>query len=135
MCAGAFAGDHKYKQAAVATPTAATPATSSTTTTATATATATAPTTATPSTQALHAPRGAGQEDPLQQQQQRQDQHQQEQQPRQDHNSFNRKNSYCSFALHYTSLERAAAPFKLTWLVLGEDPAARSHRVEQLTAL
>ena len=26
-------------------------------------------------------------------------------------------------------------PNKLTWLVLGEDPAARSHRVEQLTAL
>ena len=27
-------------------------------------------------------------------------------------------------------------PFpKLTWLVLGEDQAARSHRVEQLTAL
>jgi hypothetical protein len=25
--------------------------------------------------------------------------------------------------------------FKLTWLVLGEDPAARSHRVEQFTAL
>ena len=25
--------------------------------------------------------------------------------------------------------------FKLTWLVLGGDPAARSHRVEQLTAL
>ena len=25
--------------------------------------------------------------------------------------------------------------FKLTWLVLGEDQAARSHRVEQLTAL
>ena len=24
---------------------------------------------------------------------------------------------------------------KLTWLVLGEDPAARSHRVEQFTAL
>ena len=24
---------------------------------------------------------------------------------------------------------------KLTWLVLGGDPAARSHRVEQLTAL
>jgi hypothetical protein len=24
---------------------------------------------------------------------------------------------------------------KLTWLVLGEDQAARSHRVEQLTAL
>ena len=23
---------------------------------------------------------------------------------------------------------------KLTWLVLGEDPAARSHRVEQFTA-
>ena len=26
-------------------------------------------------------------------------------------------------------------PFKLTWLVLGGDPAARSHRVEQFTAL
>ena len=25
--------------------------------------------------------------------------------------------------------------FKLTWLVLGGDPAARSHRVEQFTAL
>ncbi len=25
--------------------------------------------------------------------------------------------------------------FKLTWLVLGGDPAARSHRVEQLAAL
>ena len=24
---------------------------------------------------------------------------------------------------------------KLTWLVLGEDPAVRSHRVEQFTAL
>ena len=28
-----------------------------------------------------------------------------------------------------------AAICKLTWLVLGEDPAARSHRVEQFTAL
>ncbi len=27
------------------------------------------------------------------------------------------------------------AASKLTWLVLGEDPAARSHRVEQFTAL
>ena len=27
------------------------------------------------------------------------------------------------------------AQSKLTWLVLGEDPAARSHRVEQFTAL
>ena len=27
------------------------------------------------------------------------------------------------------------APRKLTWLVLGGDPAARSHRVEQFTAL
>ena len=26
-------------------------------------------------------------------------------------------------------------PCKLTWLVLGGDPAARSHRVEQFTAL
>ena len=25
--------------------------------------------------------------------------------------------------------------YKLTWLVLGGDPAARSHRVEQFTAL
>jgi hypothetical protein len=29
----------------------------------------------------------------------------------------------------------ASTSFKLTWLVLGEDPAARSHRVEQFTAL
>ena len=28
-----------------------------------------------------------------------------------------------------------AQSFKLTWLVLGGDPAARSHRVEQFTAL
>jgi hypothetical protein len=28
-----------------------------------------------------------------------------------------------------------ASPCKLTWLVLGGDPAARSHRVEQFTAL
>ena len=34
-------------------------------------------------------------------------------------------------------LERAGLweCFKLTWLVLGGDPAARSHRVEQFTAL
>ena len=30
---------------------------------------------------------------------------------------------------------RFARSCKLTWLVLGEDPAARSHRVEQFTAL
>ena len=30
---------------------------------------------------------------------------------------------------------RAVKGLKLTWLVLGEDQAARSHRVEQLTAL
>ena len=29
----------------------------------------------------------------------------------------------------------ASTRFKLTWLVLGGDPAARSHRVEQFTAL
>jgi len=29
----------------------------------------------------------------------------------------------------------ASIVFKLTWLVLGGDPAARSHRVEQFTAL
>ena len=32
-------------------------------------------------------------------------------------------------------LLRLDQAFKLTWLVLGEDPAARSHRVEQFTAL
>ena len=32
-------------------------------------------------------------------------------------------------------LGRALQSGKLTWLVLGEDPAARSHRVEQFTAL
>ena len=31
-----------------------------------------------------------------------------------------------------SSLRKA---IKLTWLVLGGDPAARSHRVEQFTAL
>jgi hypothetical protein len=31
--------------------------------------------------------------------------------------------------------EEAMPNLKLTWLVLGEDPAARSHRVEQFTAL
>ena len=40
---------------------------------------------------------------------------------------------------HFTIVNRGAGPRtlygKLTWLVLGGDPAARSHRVEQLTAL
>jgi hypothetical protein len=31
-------------------------------------------------------------------------------------------------------LERGIAEFKLTWLALGEDPAARSHRIEQFSA-
>jgi hypothetical protein len=31
--------------------------------------------------------------------------------------------------------ETPSTIIKLTWLVLGEDQAARSHRVEQLTAL
>ena len=34
-----------------------------------------------------------------------------------------------------SGLQPGLANFKLTWLVLGEDPAARSHRVEQFTAL
>ena len=34
-----------------------------------------------------------------------------------------------------TSAAAHAICFKLTWLVLGGDPAARSHRVEQFTAL
>ena len=33
------------------------------------------------------------------------------------------------------NLYRNIPMVKLTWLVLGGDPAARSHRVEQLTAL
>ena len=37
--------------------------------------------------------------------------------------------------LFYVHSGRFTQSFKLTWLVLGEDPAARSHRVEQFTAL
>ena len=33
------------------------------------------------------------------------------------------------------ALHDSATHGKLTWLVLGGDPAARSHRAEQLTAL
>jgi hypothetical protein len=33
------------------------------------------------------------------------------------------------------ALGRRHNDIKLTWLVLGGDPAARSHRVEQFTAL
>jgi len=37
---------------------------------------------------------------------------------------------------HNCSCQQAPMAYvKLTWLVLGEDPAARSHRVEQFTAL
>ena len=51
---------------------------------------------------------------------------------------------YTSRSLHVTALagnflvfdkQRTPNLGKLTWLVLGEDPAARSHRVEQFTAL
>jgi len=38
-------------------------------------------------------------------------------------------------AVWFVSWGRFTWVFKLTWLVLGEDPAARSHRVEQFTAL
>ena len=37
--------------------------------------------------------------------------------------------------LKKAGVQGGIAKFKLTWLVLGEDPAARSHRVEQFTAL
>ena len=43
-----------------------------------------------------------------------------------------------STSLHQGTQDKAAcwgSLSKLTWLVLGEDQAARSHRVEQLTAL
>ena len=46
-----------------------------------------------------------------------------------------------SYAEHSRCLTRlwhralASALFKLTWLLLGGDPAARSHRVGQFTAL
>ena len=45
-----------------------------------------------------------------------------------------------SYAEHSRCLTRlwhraASALFKLTWLVLGGDPAARFHRVEKFTAL
>ena len=39
-----------------------------------------------------------------------------------------------TFALAHATLNLTRVD-KLTWLVLGEDPAARSHRVEQFTAL
>ena len=46
--------------------------------------------------------------------------------------------SYTETALLYNKqaeLDRNDSFCKLTWLVLGGDPAARSHRVEQFTAL
>ena len=45
----------------------------------------------------------------------------------------NAEHSCRSMRLWHCAL--ASALFKLTWLVLGGDPAARSHRVEQFTAL
>ena len=44
------------------------------------------------------------------------------------------KKRRCQFA--FLAVRSAGAYLlRLTWLVLGEDPAARSHRVEQFTAL
>ena len=42
---------------------------------------------------------------------------------------------HCDVCIAEWCAPRLAAKHKLTWLVLGGDPAARSHRVEQFTAL
>ena len=42
---------------------------------------------------------------------------------------------HCAQPLTHVCSTRARVMRKLTWLVLGGDPAARSHRVEQFTAL
>ena len=44
-------------------------------------------------------------------------------------------NTHQASSAHAQEIQDVAGQLKLTWLVLGEDPAARSHRVEQFTAL